>query len=159
MRIYAYMIICAAMIAVGWFYRGEHDAKELANAIQKAEQRFQTQRTRQEQERQDLEKQIVSDRQLADQRLRKVTKENSQLREDAARPVLVEFLVFARLCDDPAECTLLYQSRPPEASPPPPRLVTAEDIYRLLADLDQAIITHNLGLEQLKSQLKACQSE
>lgn len=158
MKLYAYILICLAMIAVGWFYRGEHDAKELANAIQIAEKRFNTQRAGQEKQRQDLEKQIVSDRAKSEQSLQKIIAENARLREDAARPVPVEFLVFSRLCNDPAECSLLYQSRPSEAPPPSQRPVTAEDIYRLLADLDQAIISHNLGLEQLKTQLNSCRN-
>ncbi len=156
MKIYAYILAALAIFMSGYFFKDAKFNKELAHAIQKAEQRFETTRTRQEGERHELEKKIAKDRQLADQRLRELTQENDKLRAEASAYVSVELLVFAGLCDTTEECTLLYRKGTDKTSPPTEGLVTAAEIYRLLRTLDEIILQHNLGLEQLNQQLEAC---
>lgn len=144
------------MITVGWFYRGEHDAKELANAIQKAEQRFQNLRTRQESDRQDLEDKIASDRIKAEQSLGKLLKENSKLRAEADARVDVSFLIYSKLCESPEECTVLRGGT--EANPQSQGLyeITNLDIYAVLRDVTDAIQEHNLQVEQVNQQIREC---
>lgn len=157
MKLYIYPIAIIAIFFTGWYAKDAQISKEVVNAVQKAEQRFQAERARSGKERTSLEKRLAQDRQISEQRLGKALAENHQLREAIAAPVPRELLIFASLCLETDLCTLPAEPRHDTTSTAPQRPVVQEDIYRLLRDLDEAIVKHNLGIEQFRKQIKHCQ--
>lgn len=156
MRLWAYVLAILATFSAGWMAHSAHYNQELANAIQKAEQRYQTLRTRQETERASLESQIASDRQKSEQRLRMALAENQRLREDAARPVDISFLVYSRLCESPDDCAVYYSRTEADGTTQALPAPTALDLYATLRDVTDAIQQHNLQIEQINQQIREC---
>lgn len=159
MNWYINVIAALALIAVGWFYRGEHDAKELQHAIQENQESHARLTETQTRQRAALETELAQTRKVSQQRIGTLMQENSQLRAEAASIVSVEFLIFSRLCDNPEECTLLGFARTDKTTSKTTGTVTAYHLYTVLGALDEMVIAHNLGLEQLQAQLNICRGQ
>ena len=161
MKWYLYPALVIAIFLMGWSYRGEYDAKEKADAIHEAQRSYAELEEEQTGKRTALEKELVQTRKETEQRFGRLIAENSRLRAEAIAAVPVEFLVLGRLCDNQAECSLLYRSHPDQANPAPEgySAITSLEIYRLLGAIDEAVIAHNLGLSQLQEQLNVCRGK
>lgn len=154
-----YIIAIVALFFAGWFAHSAYTSKELADALQKAGQKYQILKATHDTERTALERKSALDSAKAESRLRKILAENDQLRQEAAYVVAAEFLVYARLCRNPAECSLLYGSSLASgtaAGQGSSSTVTSQEVYELVRTLDTNIEQSNTRLAQMSEQLKSC---
>lgn len=146
--------ICAlSLIAIGAIGHSNYETKKTLQENQRNTERFLDLQTKHAKEKYDLEKQITNDSTLATIKIKKLAQENSQLKMRLDSPVDSAALVFARLCSEDSECSLLNNSidSPAEGS-----IISTLSLAYVIRKMDEAVERNNLAIIQQNQEIKIC---
>ena len=149
----AIAVIFSIGAITGWTEHETHQANQILKIQKDAVESYRQQKAAYEKDKLELENRIAKDNANSESRIRKLIAENNKLQNFIDLPVDPELLVYARLCDTPADCAVL---RRPAVSLAESQGIAVGDILYVVRALDTAIEKHNLEVAHQSEQIKVC---